>query len=767
MEIFTGWDEWKSAMMILPEDAFFDLLRSVFGHIKTPFNKQNLLSDLAAFLSRDDIRRNIAAYIDEADAQVIAAVVLLENPTAAELENFFAGESQGGDLEISILLPNLEERFILYRYRDGALFRLGLNPVLMPVLKPFAEDISRIFPSLPAGEEGQAGKAPASEAVPFDDRIFAALISFVLEEGNLFRAEGRLRKKVLDSGGRIFPGADLELMIRSLLCLGLCRAGAGPGVSPGGIRSPEEEILIPEDHALRAFRNLEPRHRLVYWAAGLYLGAELSPELVPAPQLLRGRARRLAQLIDRLLELLSPARFYPIKTLRRILFFLEREENNRSAGQGNAAPAGEAVDTGALCAVMAQAGLLHAEALAYRPLVPAERSAAAGKFCPGGSAEPGDSAKPETPALVIDAPLFCLVYPGVEFADVLALASFTAVRETGAVFRFEISRESCLRGFERGLSAADMGELLTRLSGNRLEPSLLWTLQDWEKRSAEVSLFEGAVLALSPERRYLAATESLAALIRRELAPGLYLLDSGDQAAEALRKAGVDMLTRYAGRPGAGAPDSGGLKAEGLPGLYRGIRGPFPALGKEGYQDAAGPFMAALAAGGASAGTGLGPPPRGPEWPGAENAGTAETLKARFRAALTGCTLSRPERNELAARIERRLVLNESQLNPASVRGEKLEARGLDYVGKTSIAKQALNTHSLIEVLWSAADREQRIAGVPLALEKSGGESVLVIEDSRDQGGASPAPRAPGNTIRIPLGKISLLRRIKKSIFET
>jgi hypothetical protein len=69
------------------------------------------------------------------------------------------------------------------------------------------------------------------------------------------------------------------------------------------------------------------------------------------------------------------------------------------------------------------------------------------------------------------------------------------------------------------------------------------------------------------------------------------------------------------------------------------------------------------------------------------------------------------------------------------------------------------------------------MVGVPLALEKSGGESMLVIGDSppaggagRSQGDPRPAPgdpaRTPGDTFRIPLGKISLLRRIKKSIFE-
>jgi hypothetical protein len=125
--------------------------------------------------------------------------------------------------------------------------------------------------------------------------------------------------------------------------------------------------------------------------------------------------------------------------------------------------------------------------------------------------------------------------------------------------------------------------------------------------------------------------------------------------------------------------------------------------------------------------------------------------------------------------VERRLVLTETQLSSASVRGEKLEARDLDYVGKASIARYAISSRSLVEVVWSTADSagEQRILGIPLALEKSGGESILVIGDSRDQEdvemprGAGDTMRIPGDTIRIPLGKISLLRRIKKSMFET
>jgi hypothetical protein len=57
--------------------------------------------------------------------------------------------------------------------------------------------------------------------------------------------------------------------------------------------------------------------------------------------------------------------------------------------------------------------------------------------------------------------------------------------------------------------------------------------------------------------------------------------------------------------------------------------------------------------------------------------------------------------------------------------------------------------------MWSNPDGAvNRVIGIPEALEKNGGEIVLVL---------NPMPQ--GETIRLPLGKISLLRRIKQSIF--
>jgi hypothetical protein len=157
-------------------------------------------------------------------------------------------------------------------------------------------------------------------------------------------------------------------------------------------------------------------------------------------------------------------------------------------------------------------------------------------------------------------------------------------------------------------------------------------------------------------------------------------------------------------------------------------------------------------------------------------------------------SLPPPEREELAARIERRLIVNESQLAGGTPRSEKTEARNLDYVGKTTIAKQAIASKSLLEIQWfSPGGGLNRIVGTPQALEKQGGETILVLRplDSPaadfsapgTPGGPLETPAAPGNpgdppaapevpeppkapeNLKVSLGKISLLRRIKQSIF--
>ncbi|MDR0585415.1 MAG: hypothetical protein LBG57_13865 [Treponema sp.] len=699
--------------MTLPDNSFFELLGSVFGKIKTPFNKQILLADLEMFLLREDIQKNIACYFDLNDARIIAAAAVLGEPAPGDLEGFFSGELSYAELHDLII--NLEERFIFYRFQENGLSRLALNPVLEPVLSPLIKDTSLLFPSLDASDAPP--DAPRTN-LPLNDRILAGLLSFVLERETFFRNEGEILKRVSATGNKIFPGLDLVSVIGGLRAIGLFRS--------------HDAKLVPDYRYFADFGKLSPLERMEYCAAGIYCFRSANAPGAVSPYLFQTQVRNMTGFIHRFLNSLEAKRLYPDKTLKRLAGILKYENTDTMRAVPALAASGEEknIDSGILVECLEMSGLLLPVSAGYRRLGPL----AAQQAGPETAAEPAGA---KSPVIVMDTAFSCLVYPEISYTDAVSLASMLAVRDAGLSLRFDLTRDSAIRAFNRSISAAGMIELLKRLSADRIDESLIWTLRDWEGRYGEVSLRRGLVLSLSPERRYLAEMESLSCLIKETLAPGLYLLSetAEDKAIKSLQKAGVNMVacrTESADKTGASGA----------------FRSPFPppASVSQSRKKNLRAFV--------------GPSPD--EKTRADTASSASALIAGFFSILeqmrdggTGPRLGKAEHDELAARINRRLVLCESQLRDASVRYEKLEARSLDYVGKAMIAKQAIAFHSPVEIIRSGKSGE-RLFGIPTALEKKGGESILII--SPLEGG--------GDSLRIPLGKISLLRRIKKSIFE-
>jgi hypothetical protein len=720
-------------------------MRSVFGNIKTPFNKQRLLDELYVLLSREDIRGTIGDYIDGEDRRLITAIALLDEPGQEDLETFFAREYSYMDFHGRLL--NLEERLILYRFKEEGIYRLALNPVLEPVLLPLIEDRGLLFPSV-SGSSLEGALADASGgAVPGDaafdavsgtapcpasePRLLAALCAFAGAEEELFK-EGGLKKKALEDGKRIFPGLDLE---GALSVLGALRLFDPQGM---GMRRNEAN--------LRAFAALPVRARCEYWAAGLLLSRR--PDQFPGGGgrndanggragesngtgtfYFRGQLCSAALFIHRFLKLLEPGRIYPPLTLGRFITLLRREGAARGMEHINPfiPPAGQGF-TGFFLGILREADLLDLSPQGWGP-----------SLVSAGEGEPEGS---EKPVIAMDSASSIILYPEISCIDALVLSDFCSVLETGvASVRFGLSREAAVRGFDRGMSAAAMSELLSRLSGNRLEGNLLWTLKDWEARYAEISLHEGIVLTLSEDRRYLAETGPLSAMISRTLAPGVYLLSAEEkqEVLALLRKTGAGIIAQPA------SPRT------------EGVFNPFPVLNGGGLDGILGPRR------GGSGGAGEGNAAEDQAGAsGAEEESPGERAKARMRKRLLQMDLPRNERDELAARIERRLVLSESQLEGAEIKYEKLEARGLDYAGKALIAKQALSAGSLLEVFWpDPQGGSGKILGTPEALEKKGGESLLVIRPL----GEGDEKRREGGSVKIPIGKISLLRRVKQSIF--
>jgi hypothetical protein len=733
---FRTEDEWKAALLTLPDNAYFDLMRSVFGSIRTPFNKHHLMEDLVAFLSRREILEIAAAYIDEGDRRVIAAIAALGEPAPGELESFFSGEYSY--LDIHGMLLNLEERLIVYRFQEDGVYRLALNPVLAPVLSPLVTDMSGLLPSFPVSPD--AGAVP----VP-DDRVLAGLFAFLFDQSEFFKAEGGVRKKVMDEGKRIFPSLDIERLIGGLQNIGLF--------------SFEEGRLNSDARRLTFFRDLSPLERREYWAGGIYSYCHDPDPITRYPH--RGRTQKLAQFVHRFIGSLKEGYAYPLSTLKRLVEVLERNEaGNPRWGEVGMIPLSIGTEgTSAFLEALETAGLMMpapgsgvpsgADAgTVLRQLVPVPAF---------------DSGEVSDPVIAMDTPFSCILYPEIPFADALILAAFCSVRESGTAVRFELTRESVVRGFDFGLDANAILGHLERLSGKGADQNLRWTLHDWENRYTGVALHRGTVLVLSEDRRYLVRVEPVASLIARTLAPGVYLLSckghtsrETDEAVQGLRKAGVDIVARPP-LPETDIPAGSWIHprqkdAAALVPRTAFARGssPYPPLKTlPPFPDSAPGFrqfgrMAETGAAQEWVAEGSLPVPR-----------DARACQERFRKALQRLSLPKSEADELAARIDRRLILSESQLVGGAVRSEKTEARNLDYVGKSMLAKQAIALKSPIEVHRITPEgASSRLMGIPTALEKRDGETVLALTTLPE-----------GHEIRLPLGKISLLRRIKPSIF--
>ena len=681
---------WQSALMTLPDETFFDLLRSILGTVKTPFNKQNLVEELSRFILHQDIQENITAFIDENDHRIIAAIALLSEPVPGELESFFTGEYSYAELQGMLL--NLEERLIIYRFRDNGIFRIALNPQLENILAPLAEDKSVLFPAL---KDETFGYEMAGKNV-LNGRTLSALIAFLLSSEVQVKNDGKevsfvFRKKTGEQRKILFPGMDIDLYAGGFLALSLIDL--------------KDDVLVPNETGINAFKELSNEDRMKYLAGGIALFLHRRGFSFDN----RGLLNNTVRLINNFSVVSQDRIILPEVTMIKLAELFRRQEE---------------MNWGFPLDLPSASDMLHSLVLSglFSLLIIDGKNC----YCPS---LPETAGNHEGPFIAMDSGFSCILYPEISFADAMDLAVFSSVEETGTTVRFELSRDSVIRGFNRGYDSHFLWQLLERLSQKRTPDALKWNLDDWEKRWKEVSLNEGVILSLGGERDYLAITEPFASMIKRSLAPGIYLLSATtEEAADALQNAGVDVV----GRPIIlnETREKGSLV--------------FSPLKKSKYPRENIPVTASK---------NTVRPLESDQTATREWSDETEQLKKKFRLALENMKLTKQELEELESRIERRMVVSETQLKDTSLRYEKLEARSLDYVGKTGIVKQAIVSGSLLEI---SCLNGEKILGFPESLDKKGSEMLLTIK-----------PREGGDPVKLPLGKISLIRRIKQSIFGT
>ncbi|MCL2809745.1 MAG: hypothetical protein FWD24_06745, partial [Treponema sp.] len=500
-ESFRPVDFWKSTLMTMADNLFFELIRSVFGKIKTPFNKQQLLNDLEAFLLSDEIQKTIGSYIDKSDRKIIAAIAILNEPSFEQMQNFFSGEVSFAQLQDIIV--NLEERFILYRFTEEKpnVFKtmslntnatkaktcLALNPVLKPVLLPITNETSVLFSTedeaaekidtpVTAVETTAAETTAAKPAAPvMNDLLLAALYSFTYGFDSFYVPEGQIRKRVKQEAKTLFPGLDIEKTFGILQVMGLFYI--------------KEEKIIPEKKYFEDFISISSFERMEYFAAAIIVYSDLNPTSEILPPLYKNKIREAVNFIHNFIQsITSDSEGIPEKNLRRIIEVLKVQTDS-----------GTDIKIDTFFDALERTGLI----------VKTEN----GLYKSGAGLFTKEQEKQNSPVIAVDSGFSILVYPEINFNDLIKLASILDISKTdpmigNTVARFELGKDSAVRSFDNNTTADEIIELLTRLSGegvksesSKLNDSIIFNLKDWEKRHKEVSLKKGVVLSLSEEHR--------------------------------------------------------------------------------------------------------------------------------------------------------------------------------------------------------------------------------------------------------------------------
>ena len=123
-------EEWLNSISSLPEEKFFGIIHLYLGEIKTPYNKQRLLEQLAGFINNSRNQQNIISLLDEFDLKILTVITLINNVTRETLMDFFKYEYPVAELYEE--LSNLCSRLILFtqkdKYSDKEYYRI--NPLL-------------------------------------------------------------------------------------------------------------------------------------------------------------------------------------------------------------------------------------------------------------------------------------------------------------------------------------------------------------------------------------------------------------------------------------------------------------------------------------------------------------------------------------------------------------------------------------------------------------------------------------------------------------
>lgn len=702
----------------MDEPGFFGLMRLYLGEIKTPYNKQKLIEALTSFLHKEENRRVLIKLLSREELMIIGAVLYIPFCTKEKTAAFFSPTFSFAFLHNAFL--NLEERLILFRRKDAENVKeyFDVNPLLLSDIEPLinadllfpqAHPVCQVSADPEAFCRAEGTDVPAvCERHFLSARLLASWFAFTAENPDCCRSDGSFKKKTYELVGLRFPeiSADfLQKMHKALLNLSLFRKK----------EFGRETLFEPDFAKWKSFALLAPLSRASYIAAAFCLAdCSSAPYGVPRDEL-----QKTAVLVRDFL-LLMPRDGLSRQNAQRLLFLLKerqgefpQKENRfrrllRENCAGTAADiseTGETLKPETLADALILFGLLQGSATG-KNRAEKNRDEAFEVFTVNaelnfGPPPCGEEQKNEEEnsanSISINAGFSITVLKELPLSVFIELASCTELESCAVVASFRITKAASLRAFAGGAKPEGIESLLKKTASHELPQNLLFSLRDWYGLYSSGSLFKGYVLQVADDKRVLVENNpSLAPHIRIMLSPGVYLLDflNDDEAFETIRKSGLEFI--------------GGLKnsESGIEPL------PFERLEKNAHFSGGTDGLDVLFA------------KKSTNADSVKNDEFCEKHLRQMETELEKMNLPKEQKEELLLRINRKTIVHSAQLRSDSVRPEKTEAFGMDFLGKIHVLESAIAFSDLVEINSAGGI----VTGFPVKIEKSAGDAVLVLQ---------------------------------------
>ena len=767
--------QWRECLTRLPDNLFFELIRMYLGEIKTPYNKQNLIERLGAFLHKEQVQQNILLLLSPTDCQLLSAIFYLENPTHRLLARFFADTFSS--LQLQENLMNLEERLLIFRNTSKLLPKeepaFCLNPILEPVLQ------QRMHPSLllplPQDFQNQVETKP----LPLlSANLLATFFSFAKEYPDLCRQDGTLKKRAIQRLSQIFPFSFTEnlteffqTLIISLQNLSLLKEDA-KGFEPDFQRWTafaqlpahlQKAYLVAAACGRDTKANLQKKAGIFLSMVNLcppegftqdaFLRLEFLIQYMNQENLkLTPKAPPQAETKNSVESLLSGIR---AGTSSRFARMMAEAEKNRQAKATQASEnqlqekAPSKNHTAPDSKTHSQEEQLQEQEADSSEPIPQEQhllwcktlfeaATKLGLFRPTGTGygvkntmqtvyhpqlSQENSPVPERGHITMDAALTATLLPGLSLAQILPLLQFLRVSRFDTAMTLEITKDSCLQGFDKGLTPTSIQEILSRYIHHKLPQSLSVSLEDWYHSYNVATLYKGYILHLK-EKKDISQHPVLAKHIVLQLEEGIYLMNfTSDQEAQAiLSKGGFD--------------NAGSIKKAPQHKQFSGFSTNLRELTGTNFLHS--------------------PELENFNWQHQQE--LQQSHLQQLEANLAQQELPLHQKEGLQFRINRKILLIPDQLQGSSVKMEQYEASGMDFVGKVHVADQAIHQNNLLKLTYLRQDKEMQVViGRPVELQKIPGDCLVVLQMDQESQKFST----------FSLGQAQQVRRIQGSIFAS